>query len=147
MKTMRHLLTGVALVLALAVLGTGVASAGSTVYGKVTSITPSNEEYHDGGMSVLFTGYCLESMCDNDGTVKDRWIRIRSGHMVQLMLDYSPPTSDVRWAHRGVNMRNAYSTLLAALLSGRPVEIQTLDCSDHSYIDLAGAEGVRISLH
>jgi hypothetical protein len=151
MKTVRHLLMGLAL--ALAVLGAGVASANSTVYGTVTMISPTNEEFHDGGMSARFH-VTVKSTCDNDTTVKDRSITIRSGHMVQMVEGYplpdglyAPPTSDVRWAHRGVNMRNVHSILLAALLSGRPVQIQTPDCGDYSFIDLAGAVGVRISLY
>jgi hypothetical protein len=41
------------------------------------------------------------------------------------------------FAHNGVNMKNAYSTLMAALLSGKNVQIDALpDCSVQDVIEL-----------
>ena len=120
MKAVRHLLT--AMVLALAVLGAGVASAASTV-GKVTFVGTIGEEYSEGYHARLRVR--VHGTCDTDATAADRWIIIRSGRMEDI------------YAHNSANMRNAYSTLMAALLADKGVQIDGLaNCSTTDVISM-----------
>ena len=117
-----HLL-GVAAVVS--VLSAGVASAASLV-GKVTFVGTIDEDNSGGAYSARLR-VRLNSTCmgDIDTSPKDRWVIIRSGRM------------DGVFAHNGVNMRNAYSTLLSALLSGNSVQIDGLpNCNTTSTISL-----------
>ena len=129
MTAVRHLLTG--LVLALAVLGTGIASA-ATTWGKVTFVGTIGEEYAQGYHARLRVR--VHGTCDSDGAAADRWIIIRSGRMDDI------------YARNSVNMRNAYSTLMAALLADKVVQIDGLsNCSttDVIFMDLwAGNVGL-----
>jgi hypothetical protein len=121
MKAFQHLLPG--LVMALAVLGAGIASA-STTWGKVTFVGTISEE-NSGGVFSARLRVRVNGTCDNDTAVRDRWIHISSGRM------------DGVFAHNGVNMKNAYSTLMAALLSGKNVQIDALpNCSVQDVIEL-----------
>jgi hypothetical protein len=122
MKDVRHLrLLGLAMVLA--VFDAGVASAATTV-GKVTFVGTIGEEvisnvYH-ARLRVRVHG-----TCDTDAAEADRWIHIRSGRMDNI------------FTHNSVNMRNAYSTLMSALLSGKDVQIDGLpNCSTTNVIDM-----------
>jgi hypothetical protein len=121
MKALRHQLTGLAL--ALAVLGADVALASTTV-GKVTFVGTIGEDCSDGCHARLRVR--VLGTCDTTDTeIKDRWIHIRSGRM------------DGEFAHNSVNMRNAYSTLMAALLSGKDIQIDGLpNCSTESAIHI-----------
>jgi hypothetical protein len=56
----------------------------------------------------------VHGTCGTDLTPQDRWIVIRSGRM------------DGIYAHNSVNMKNAYSTLMIALLSDKDVQIDGL---------------------
>jgi hypothetical protein len=119
MKNVRRLLLGMAM--ALAVLNAGVASA-ATTWGTVTFVGTISEESHDGGFSARLH-VRVNGACDTDSAVADRWIIIRSGRMEGI------------YAHNGVNMKNAYSTLMAAFLANKTVEIGGLpDCSTTSPI-------------
>ena len=109
MKAVRHLLTGLAL--ALAVFGAGVASA-ATTWGKVTFVGTISEDNADGYHARLRV--LVHGTCDTDPAVADRWIHIRSGRMEDI------------YAHNSANMRNAYSTLMAALLADKSVQIDGL---------------------
>jgi hypothetical protein len=121
MKNVRHLLIGLAMVLA--VLGAGVASA-STTWGKVTFVGTIAEDRSGGGFHARLR-VRVHGGCDNDAVAKDRWIIITSGRMDDI------------FAHNGVNMKNAYSTLMAALLSGKNVQIDALpNCSVQDAIEL-----------
>jgi hypothetical protein len=128
MKTVQHLLMG----LALAVLSADVASA-ATTWGKVTFVGTISEESHDGAFSARLR-VRVNGTCDTDTADKDRWIVIRSGVMQDI------------YAHNGVNMKNAYSTLMAAFLADKTVQIDGLpDCSTDStiFMDLwTGAVGL-----
>ena len=115
MKAVRHLLMGVAMILA--VLVAGVASASSAV-GKVTFVGTISEENSDIGYHARLR-VRIHGTCDTDTAAVDRWIVIRSGR-----------TEDI-YAHNSVNMRNAYSTLMAALLADKIVQIDGLpQCTD-----------------
>ena len=119
MKTVRHLLTGVALVLALAVLGTDSASAqqSGNLYGKITSLGVQ----HHGWITAIVNS----TFCDGDQTVTDRSITFAT---------FSPLDDNT-----GVAMKNIHSTLLAALLSGKPIYIQTQNgCNNSNTIDITG---------
>jgi hypothetical protein len=109
MKAVRHLLTGLAL--ALALLGADVASA-ATIWGKVTFVGTISEDSADGYHARLRVR--INGTCDTDAAVADRWIHIRSGRMEDI------------YAHNSANMRNAYSTLMAALLADKSVQIDGL---------------------
>jgi hypothetical protein len=95
--------------IALVVFGsiTGVASA-SGVMGQVKAVGTISEENVNGGyharLRVHVVGTC-------DGSTADIWIVIRSGR------------TDGVYSHNGVNMKNAYSTLVSAFLSGKNVLI------------------------
>jgi hypothetical protein len=120
MKGVRHLLMGAAMILA--ALVADVASA-STTWGKVTFVGTFTQEYAQGYHARLRVR--VHGTCDADGAAADRWIIIRSGRMDDI------------YAHNSVNMRNAYSTLMAALLSGKNVQIGGLsDCSMTDVIDM-----------
>ena len=126
MKTMRHLLTGMALVLALTVLGTDGASAQSTgqLVGKVMTLGVQ----HHGWLTAIVNS----TLCDGDQTVTDRSITVGK---------FSPLDDN-----DGVTMKNIHSTLLAALLSGKTVFIQTQNgCNNSNFIDITG--GVQIVLN
>jgi hypothetical protein len=58
------------------------------------------------------------STCDG-GNVRDRWIVVNGGRQ------------DGVFAHNNANTRNAYATLIAAFLSGKPVQVDssTIVCS------------------
>jgi hypothetical protein len=126
MKTVRHLLTGVALVLALAVLGTDYASAQTTgnLYGTVKTLGVESHGW--------LTAIVSSTFCDGDQTVTDRSISF---------VKFSPLDDN-----DGVAMKNIHSTLLAALLSGKPVYIQTQNgCTNSNTIDITG--GVQVVLN
>jgi hypothetical protein len=59
--------------------------------------------------------------CDNGSDSDSIWIIISSGNLTS-----SAPLTETY----SVNMKNAYSTLLTALLSGKPVEIDGIDSCD-----------------
>jgi hypothetical protein len=106
------------------VLSAGVASA-SSVVGKVKFLGTMSEDSSGGAYSARLH-VRVSGTCDSDTSIKDRWVEIRSGPM------------DGIFAHNSVNMRNAYSTLLSALLSGNSVVIDELpNCSTTSAIPLA----------
>jgi hypothetical protein len=131
MKTVQQLLTGLAL--ALAVLGADLASAQSNIHGKITGIGTISEVFHDGAYSARFV-VRVHGNCDAN-PLDDRWVTISSGHM-----------NDILFTHRSVNMRNTHSTLLAALLSGKTVDIGVSDCISN-FVDLAPITGgVNVTL-
>ena len=125
MTTMRHLLTGVALVLALAVLGTDGASAQSgNLSGTVKTLGVEGHGW--------LTAVVNSTLCDGDQTVTDCSI---------AFVKFSPLDDN-----DGVTMKNIHSTLLAALLSGKTVYIQTqTPCSNSNTIDITG--GFQLVLH
>jgi hypothetical protein len=98
------------------VLTVGVSSAATTV-GKVTFVGTLGEESSgtsSAHMRVRVHGTCAAQPPSDKDAPGDRWIEIQSA----------------RTDGNGVNMRNAYSTLLSALLSGKNVQIDGLpDCS------------------
>jgi hypothetical protein len=120
MTAFRHLLMGAAMILT--GLGADVASA-ATTWGKVTFIGTISEEYSEGYHARLRVR--IHGTCDTDATAADRWIHIRSGRMEDI------------YAHNGVNMKNAYSTLMAALLADKSVQIDGLPhCSTTDVINM-----------
>lgn len=131
MKNVRHLLLG--LVMALTMLSEGVASAASGISGKVVFVGTETEDYD--GVYHARLRVRVYGTCDTDLVPQDRWIVIRSGRM------------DGIFAHNGVNMKNAYSTLLAAILTGKDVLIWGLpNCStsDAIFMDLwSGTVGLN----
>jgi hypothetical protein len=110
MKNVRHLLIGLTMVLA--VLSAGVASASST-WGKAIFVGTFVEDNSDGVFHARLR-VRINGTCDTDTVAQDRWIIIRSGR------------TDGIFAHNSVNMKNAYSTLMIALLSDKNVQIDGL---------------------
>jgi hypothetical protein len=117
---------------ALILSGAGSALAASTV-GKVTFLGTIEEEAAGGAFGPRFR-VRINGTCDNDSTPKSRFIAVRGGR------------TDGVFAHNGPNTRNAYSTLLAAALSGKTVQIDGIaNCSTTAVIDLplwAGTVGI-----
>jgi hypothetical protein len=130
MKTSKHLraLCIAALVLA----GADNALASSTI-GKVTFLGTISEEVGNGFFGVRFR-VRISGTCDNDTTTKSRFIHVRGGRV------------DGVFAHNNTNTRNAYTTLLAASLAGKTVQIDGIgSCSTTDVIDMplwAGNVGV-----
>jgi hypothetical protein len=109
MTAFRHLSMGAAMILA--VLVADVASA-ATTWGKVTFVGTISEEYSEGYHARLRVR--VHGTCDTDATAADRWVHIRSGRVEDI------------YVHNSANMRNAYSTLMAALLADKSVQIDGL---------------------
>jgi hypothetical protein len=107
MTTLRNL--AVASALALTLLAASDAGA-AVIRGKATFVGTFSEEVSGGTYSARARVRTFGT-CDNDNTPKERWVLIRSGRM------------DGVYVHNSVNMRNIYSTLTAALLSGKSIEI------------------------
>jgi hypothetical protein len=114
MKNVRYLLIGLAMVVA--VLGAGVASASSLlgIPNLVGVIQPDVSGVPIARARVRFPS----GTCDGSAFTQDLYIIIGSGFLNSLFPD------DIKT--RILNMKNAYSTLLSALLSGKRLEIQGL---------------------
>jgi hypothetical protein len=130
MKDVRHLLLGVAMVLA--VLDTGVASAAS-VLGIPNFVGVFVPDFSDNVFSARARVRISNGTCDNTSFTQDLYIIIWSGRLDNSSAELN-----------SLNMKNAYSTLLAALLSGKTVEIQGLpNCSPNErgeiFLDLPTA--------
>jgi hypothetical protein len=97
----------------------------SEILGKVTFVGTFPEDSSDGTYHARLR-VRINGTCDSDTSVKDRWLIIRSGRM------------DGIYAHNAANMKNAYSTLTSALLSGKSVQIDynATNCSTTSAINL-----------
>jgi hypothetical protein len=109
-----------------ALVGTGVNTAqAATTWGQVTFVGTvgqagdSSSGYH-ARLRVRVRG-----TCDTDSVSKDRWLIISSGR------------TDGVYSHNAVNMKNAYATLTAAMLSGKWVQIDGLStCSNASSVNM-----------
>lgn len=77
-----------------------------TYVGTVAEYTAANEGY-----STRFRALISGSICENQTNKVDRWVLVTSGRM------------DGQYAHNAVNMRNAYSTVLAAMMTGKTIQI------------------------
>ena len=93
-----------------------VAHAASS-WGTVTFVGTTGEEAVDGGTGTTFR-IRIHGTCGTDSVVKDRWIGFHTRR------------TDGTYNHNDVATQNAYSTLLAAFLSGRAVQIDGLDQCD-----------------
>jgi hypothetical protein len=107
--------------LALAVFAStlGIATVGkaANVVGRVTYIGTLSEVAIAGGFSPQFRVRVSDSSCDG-GAPGERWIHVVGGR------------ADGVLAHNAVNIRNAYSTIMTAMLAGRQIEIQGIpNCS------------------
>ncbi len=121
--TMKKRLAGLAIG-ALALLGASDATASSTI-GRVTFLGTIPEEVASGAYGAQFR-IRVFGTCDNDTVAKERFIHVRTGRM------------DGAFAHNATNARNAYSTLLAASLAGKAVQIDGIaNCSTTAAIDMA----------
>ena len=118
---------GVAMVVS--AFSVGAASA-AVITGKVTLVGTLSEEKDAGGsfharLRVRINGRCAEfgPIRPSDSLV-ERYVVIRSGNIAG-------------YPHNGVNMKNAYSTLVSAFLAGKNVQIDGLpNCSTISEIHL-----------
>jgi hypothetical protein len=99
-------------------MGTASTSLAASVSGKVTFVGTLSESGSGGVFTPNFGVRVSGSSCDG-GNVRDRWIHVNAGRM------------DGAFVHNTVNTRNAYSTLIAAYLSGKNVQIDatTITCS------------------
>src|SRR6476659_1277882 len=110
MRTMiNKLAAAAAFALALGMTSTSFAS---TVQGKVTFVGTLNELTGTGWFAPQFRIRVTASSCDG-GSVRDRWIVVNGGR------------SDGVYTHNDTNTRNAYSTLVAAFLSGKNIQIDS----------------------
>lgn len=107
------------------------AYAYSTVRGTVTLVgvyAPGSNVV--GGVQVNYARarVRINGDCDNGSDSDSIWIIISSGNLT---------SSGYLTEVYSVNMKNAYSTLLTALISGRPVEIDGIDsCSPNTRHEL-----------
>ncbi len=124
MKSFQKTMAGLTMAAAV-LLGTGASTAqAATTWGKVTFVGTVAETNVNGVYNARMR-IRVSGTCDTDGVVKDRWVIISSGRM------------DGAYAHNGVNMKNAYSTLMTALVSGKNVQIDALStCSNAAAINL-----------
>lgn len=127
-KTARNILTLVGFCSAMFFSNAALAER---INGKVSYIGTQNE-YHTStsGYHAVFRFRVSESVCGNDKTPKDRWVKIRSGRM------------DGAYAHNSANFKNAYSTVMASLLSGKTIEVDgapNCNAGDTQTINLWGA--------
>jgi hypothetical protein len=107
----------------LVLVGATDAFAATTV-GRVTFLGTLNEEASNGVFGAQFR-IRVFGTCDGDSVAKSRFIHVRAGRM------------DGAFAHNATNARNAYSTLLAASLAGKTVQIDGMaNCSTTVPIDL-----------
>lgn len=109
------------MIMLLLVLGTNLFSArsaaGAAMTGKVTFVGTLKEYHTDsGGYQARFRIRLSDSTCTNQKNPKDRWIEVRSGRM------------DGAYAHNMANVRNAFSVVLAAFLSGKTVQVDLPTC-------------------
>lgn len=132
MKTTLHRLV-IGSVLVLGSLFAGTASAES-VYGKINFLGTISEEF-DAGFHARFRMRVAQSTCGSDPTPTDRWIHVRSGRM------------DGEFAHNSPNLRNAYSTLLVAFLTGNNVQIDNVPSCDASVVQTIDLWGSNIGIH
>lgn len=87
-------------------------ASAATVQGKVTFVGTMSEVSANGVLQMRFRFRVANSTCTGvSGTAPTRWIIVHSGLM-------SEPLS-----HNQANTRSAYSTLLAAFLAGKSVQI------------------------
>ncbi len=93
-----------------ALLGGASTAQAATTWGTVTFVGTIGEAVVNGTYAPQMR-IRVHGTCDGDATPKDRWIHINGGR------------ADGIYAHNGVNMKNAYGTLLAAMLSGKSVQI------------------------
>ena len=129
MNTFRTWISYLAVITAVIGVSNGVAHA-ATTSGKVTFVGTVTEEAAAGGFSARMR-IRVNGTCDTDLVAKDRWLVIRSGRTDGLL------------SHNGINMRNAYSTLMAAMLSGKSVQIDLIpNCSTTNviFVDLWAAQ-------
>ena len=130
----RSVLTIAATWLCASAFGAGIASAATTV-GTVTYLSTFAEI---GNESVGLQARAIvrvKGTCDNETDPnKERVIYVRSGR------------TDGMHSHNAVTMKNAYSTLLSAFLSGKRVELRGLtSCGASSNLELPiGSNGVGI---
>jgi hypothetical protein len=94
------------------VLGTASTGFAATVAGKVTFLGTVTESAVNGVYAPQFRIRVSGSSCDG-GNVQDRWIVVNGGR------------SDGVYSHNDTNTRNAYSTLVAAFLSGKTTQIDS----------------------
>ena len=115
------------------ILGGADSALASSTTGKVTFLGTIQEELAAGALGLRFR-VRINGTCDTDTVPKSRFLHVRGGRV------------DGLFAHNGPNARNAYSTLLAAALSGKSVQIDGIaNCSTTAVIDLplwAGTVGI-----
>jgi hypothetical protein len=96
----------------------GMASTGfaSSVYGKVTFVGTIGEYVSSGTYSPQFRVHLPAASCDGSAA-QDRWLVVVGGR------------SDGIYSHNNTNTRNAYSTLVAAFLGGKNIQIDSSNIS------------------
>ena len=82
-----------------------------TVMGRITFVGTIGEKYSDGVHQATFRIRLSESTCAGDDEKKERWIHVDSGRMSGEL------------THNLANFRNAYSTVLTALVAKKYVQI------------------------
>ena len=124
-------------VAALSMLCTEKVWAG-TIVGTVLSLGTVQPQAGDNLKTVRF-GLVLRSTCDADPALIDRIITI-----AHFSLDADP--HPLATAHLAANFRNAYSTLLAALLAGNRVEMSGSDDDINCNIRSFTFDRIRITI-
>lgn len=103
------------------VLGLAGNANAETVIGKVTFVGTIGEYTAENeGYQAQFRFRVGESTCGNDKQPRERWIVARSGRM------------EGAFAHNFANTRNAYSTVMAAFLASKGIQIDGVPSCDAS---------------
>jgi hypothetical protein len=96
----------------------GAASAQQGLTGTVNFLGTTGEFREANGVHhARFRFRVIESVCGSDQTPKERWVLVKSGRM------------DGDFQHNSANFRNAYNTVMSALLARTVLSIQ-LDVPD-----------------
>lgn len=97
----------------------------------------TQSEYHtaDSGYQAVFRFRVSNSTCGNDNTPRDRWLHVRSGRM------------DGAFAHNAANLKNAYSTVMTSLLTGKIIEIDGVPGCDAAQVQTINLWQAAIGLY
>jgi hypothetical protein len=116
-------------VAALVILSVTAGAEASSLYGKVTFVGTVTEEAGQGGFYARFRVRVSSSTCDANTTPQDRWLTFRSGR------------TDGLYAHNATNTRNAYTTFLTAMLTGKNIQVDgASNCTASQIVNLWTAQ-------
>ena len=130
MKTKQLLILCIGIVLMYASTADAV-----TVAGPVTFVGTQYEVVHNGNYSARFWFRVIDSTCTGDNQPKERMISVVSGRM------------DDKFRHNMANFRNAYSTILSALITKMHVQIDGVPSCSNQQTQTIELWKARIGMH